>query len=124
MNDETMKAIKNNARVPVNYEKIIKRAEKLNISLRTISLAIGKTSGYIAAMSGSKSKMLYCDLKQVARILNVHGANKLILEADNNGTIEEDVIADMKANLPTDERIAAALESIAISLKKMQEDTE
>lgn len=112
--------IKDTDRVIVNYEKIIKRANKLGISLSQISRAIGRSPGFISAMCSGANKMLYCDLKQIARVINVHGATKLIAEEGESINIDKDELAEIDAGLPTDERIAKALEEIARILKSMQ----
>ena len=106
---------KDSDRVTVNYEKIINRANKIGLSLSTVSRAIGRSPGYISAMCSGASKMLYCDLKQIARVLNVHGATKLIAEENQSVSIDEDALKEINADTPT--RIAIALESIASSLR-------
>lgn len=108
---------KDSDRVTVNYGKIIDRANKIGLSLSTVSRAIGRSPGYISAMCSGSSKMHYCDLKQIARVLNVHGATKLIAEENQSVSIDEDALIEIDADKPTDERIATALESIAFSLR-------
>lgn len=121
--DKKSLKIKDSDRVIVNYERVIKRANKLGLSLSQISRAIGRSPGFISAMYSGSSKMLYCDLKQIARVTNVHGATKLIAE-EECANIDKDVLADMKADAPTDERIAAALEAITNSLRTITENRE
>lgn len=106
-------------RVSVNYAKVVSRARKLGLTAEDVSIKIGKSHGYIAAMSRQSSKMLYKDLKAVARLLNVHGATKLIAQEGENVVINKDDLEDMKADAPTDERIATALETIASCLQSM-----
>ena len=116
---EKITKIRDTDRVIVNYEKIIKRANKLGLSLSQISRAIGRSPGFISAMCSGANKMLYCDLKQIARVINVHGATKLIAEESEGTNIDRDELAESYAALPTDERIARALEEIARMLKIM-----
>lgn len=113
--------IKDSDRVSVDYEKIIKRAAKCGLSLSQVSRATGRSSGFISAMCSKSSKMLYCDLRQIARALNIHGAAKLIAEDGKNRDIDEDELANVKADMPADERIAIALEEIALLLQKIME---
>ena len=110
---------KDEDRVPVNYAKLIARANKLGFTPADVSLKIGKSHGYIGAMSSKSSKMKYEDLKSVARLLDVHGATKLVAEDGENTNIDKDILEDMKADAPTDERIATALEAIASYLQAM-----
>lgn len=117
---EKIAKIKDTDRVIVNYEKIIKRANKLGLSLSQISRAVGRSPGFISAMCSGANKMLYCDLKQIARVINVHGATKLIAKEGEGTNIDRDELAESDAALPTEERIAKALEEIARILKSMQ----
>lgn len=110
---------KDEERVPVNYAKIIARARKLGFTPTDISLKIGRSRGYIEVMSRKPSKMLYGDLKLVARLLGIHGASKIVAADGEDAVIDEDILEDMKADTPTDERIATALETIASCLQCM-----
>jgi len=107
---------KDDERVPVNYQKIFRTIEKRGLNQSTVSTAIGKSPAYIGAMYSKDSKMLYGDLKKIARILYIHGATKLVREDDDKqkeDQINEDLIAEIKANMTSEERIAEALETIA-----------
>lgn len=104
-------------RVSVNYAKIIKKADKIGFTLAEVSRKIGKSSGYLSAMSAGSNKMTYKDLKHIAWILNIHGATKLVVEESVHVEADGDVLKDMMANTPTDERIATALEDIASMLR-------
>jgi hypothetical protein len=110
---------KDTDRVSVDYKRIIKKANKLGFTPADVSLKIGKSRGYIMAMSGKSSKMLYRDLKLVARLLGIHGASQLVAVDDEDTAIDKDILEDMKADTPTDERIATALETIATCLQRM-----
>lgn len=105
---------KDDERVSVNYEKIMARASKMGVPLAQLSRSIGRSAGFVNAMSSSQSKMLYSDLRNIARVLDIHGATKLIADKKSEvNNIDEDVLADIRADAPADERIAMALEEIA-----------
>lgn len=111
LEDEMMK-YKDDDRVLVNYEKMFRIIEKRGLNQSTVSTAIGKSRAYIYSMYSKDSKMLYGDLKKIANILYIHGATKLVRKEDDK-QIDEDIIAEMKANMTSEERIAEALETIA-----------
>ena len=105
---------KDDERVSVNYEKIMARASKMGVPLAQLSRSIGRSPGFVSAMSSSQSKMLYSDLRNIARVLDIHGTTKLIADKKSEvNNIDEDVLADIRADAPADERIAMALEEIA-----------
>ena len=113
---------KDDERVSVNYEKIVARASKTTIPIAQLSRLIGRSPAYINTMRNNGSKMLYSDLKKIAKILDIHGATKLIADKKSEtNNIDEDVLADIIADAPADERIAMALEEIARLLSVIAE---
>ena len=113
---------KDDERVSVNYEKIVARASKTTIPIAQLSRLIGRSPAYINTMRNNGSKMLYSDLKKIAKILDIHGATKLIADKKSEtNNIDEDVLADIIADAPADERIAMALEEIARLLSMIVE---
>jgi len=113
---------KDDERVSVNYEKIVARASKTTIPIAQLSRLIGHSPAYINTMRNNGGKMLYSDLKKIAKILDIHGATKLIADKKSEtNNIDEDVLADIIADAPADERIAMALEEIARLLSVIAE---
>ena len=108
-------------RVLVDYEKVAKISKKRNISVSTLSKALGRTPGYITSMARANSKMLYGDLQIIARILDMHGATKLLARenydyVDGNLPVSKETISEMMSDMTTEERTAYALEAIAGAL--------
>ena len=118
--EDKMKRYKEDDRVLVNYQKMFRIIEKRGLNQSTVSAAIGKSPAYIGAMYSKDGKMLYGDLIKIARILYIHGATKLVRKEDDK-QINEDIIAEMKANMTSEERIAEALETIAGLLLELLE---
>ena len=108
-------------RVLVNFDKVVKISKKRNISTSTLSKALGRSAGYIASMASGNNKMLYGDLQTIARILDMHGATKLLARenydyVDENLPVSKETISEMMSDMTTEERTACALEAIAGAL--------
>jgi hypothetical protein len=104
----------------------------MGISLAQVAEKINKSSGYITSMASNDSKMLYIDLKGIARALDIHGANQLVIEpgeeqigvSDGKGMTEDtdkDIMEEMKANMTFKERRTEALEAIAGCLVELND---
>lgn len=115
-----VKKIKDDERVSVDYGKIIKLIDKRGLSMSMVSTTIGRSPGFIGAMYNQNGKMLYRDVKGIARVLYIHGATKLLASGneDCSSDISKDAVKEIKANMSIEERIADALERIAICLEK------
>ena len=114
------KKIKDDERVSVDYEKVVRIIGKRKLNISTVSTMIGYSPSYISAMYKGNSKMLYCDVKAIAKILDLHGGTKLLPSnnEDCSINIDKDAIEEIKANISNEERIADALERIAICLER------
>ena len=116
-----MRKIEDEERVSVNYGKILRLINKRGFhSAYEFCISLGMSGSYIQNMYHNsihypnRGKMLYKDLKKIARTLNVHGATSLMdLKNEGKNYIDKDIAVEMKADMPADERIAEALETIA-----------
>jgi len=116
-----VKKIKDDERVSVDYGKIIKLIDKRGLSMSMVSTTIGRSPGFIGAMYNQNGKMLYRDVKGIARVLYIHGGTKLLASGngDCSSDISKDAVKEIKANMSIEERIADALERIAICLERI-----
>ena len=110
--------IKDDERVFVDYAKIIGMCKKRHLSLSSVSKAADRSPGFISAMASGNSEMLYGDLKKIARALGVHGATKLMATVSEE-RVDMDIIEEIRADMPADQRIAEALEKIAAQLDEI-----
>lgn len=115
-----VKKYKDDERVTVDYGKVIKLIDKRGMSMSMVSTMIGRSPGFIGCMYNQNGKMLYRDVKEIARVLYIHGGTKLLSSDDGDclSDISKDAVKEIKANMSVEERIADALERIAICLEK------